>query len=349
MSRVYILLVNWNGWADTVECLESLFRLDYPDFRVIVCDNGSSDGSLEQIKSWAEGKLPEHPGGSSELCHLISPPVIKPLSWIELARVSAEAGGDLEKLPPLILVRNEENLGFAGGNNVGLRFVLSRGDGDFVWLLNNDTVVPPGALKAMVERLGNRPSGGICGSSILNYRRPLRIDALGGAYYCRWLGLAWHLGRFRPFVGRFAVGTIERHMDYVVGASMLVSKRFLHDIGLLDESYFLYYEELDWATRSKGRFELVYAPDSVVYHKIGGTIGTSSSPGGKSLLSDYYTLRNRLRFTRKYYPIALPTVYLGVFCALIVRLLLGQWHKAHMVWRLLLDPDRSFDRCTANP
>jgi GT2 family glycosyltransferase len=113
-----------------------------------------------------------------------------------------------------------------------------------------------------------------------------------------------------------------------------------------DESYFLYYEELDWATRSKGRFDLVYAQESIVYHKIGGSIGTSSCPRGKSLLSDYYTLRNRLKFTRKYYPTALPTVYFGVFCALTVRLLLGQWRKACVAWNLLIDPDRSFDRCT---
>jgi GT2 family glycosyltransferase len=137
-------------------------------------------------------------------------------------------------------------------------------------------------------------------------------------------------------------------MDYVVGASMFVPMHFLQEVGLLDESFFLYYEELDWATRGKGRFPLAYAPKSIVYHKIGGTIGTSSNPARKSLISDFYTLRNRLHFTSRRYPYALPTVYAGMLAALAVRLVFGQWRKARMVCRLLANPRRTFKQCVAS-
>jgi GT2 family glycosyltransferase len=187
------------------------------------------------------------------------------------------------------------------------------------------------------------PEAGLCGSTLLNYRRPHRVDALGGAIYCRWLGLAWHLGRWRNWCQSGNVAAVERSMDYVVGASILVTRRFLEEVGMMDESYFLYYEELDWATRARGRFALAYASESIVYHKVGGSIGTSSCPGKKSLVSDFYTVRNRLKYTRKHHPGALPCIYLGLAVAILVRLLFGQWRRALMVWRLMIDPELSFD------
>ena len=129
--------------------------------------------------------------------------------------------------------------------------------------------------------------------------------------------------------------SIEEQMDYVVGASMLVSVDFLQEVGLMNEDYFLYFEEIDWAMRSSGRYCLCYAPDSYVYHKVGGSIGTSSHPASKSQLCDYYTLRNRLVFTRKYYSYALPAIYLGLCGAFGLRLLFGQWQKARMVLALI--------------
>jgi len=111
----------------------------------------------------------------------------------------------------------------------------------------------------------------------------------------------------------------------------------------MEEAYFLYYEELDWALRSRDRFSLAYAPESVVFHKGGGSIGTSSHPARKSLIADFYTLRNRLKFSRRFYPYTLPTIYLGLVTAIAVRLVFCQWRKALMAWRLLRDPDCSLD------
>ena len=124
-------------------------------------------------------------------------------------------------------------------------------------------------------------------------------------------------------------------MNYVEGASMLVSRQFIDEIGLLCEDYHLYFEEADWAIRAKGRFKLGYAPQSVIYHKIGGSIGTSSNPANMSYISDYFNVRNRILFTRKFYPVALPTVYLVLFGSMFLRIMLGKLDRAAMILKLM--------------
>jgi GT2 family glycosyltransferase len=254
----------------------------------------------------------------------------------------AEAGGSTDQDVWLVLIRTGGNLGFAGGNNVGLRYLVSRGNFDYVWLLNNDTVVAPDAMSALLRRMGEKTSAGMCGSTLLHYDDPDRVQACGGGYYCRWIGLPWHLGQLRSAARLPSVSHVERWMNYVVGASLLVSKKFLEEVGLLSEDYFLYFEETDWALRSKGRFTMAYAPNSLVYHKIGRSIGTRTDPRHKSLVCDYYAIRNRLLFTRRYFPLALPTIYLSVFTALVVRLLLGRAQQALMIWKLLCGSNDSF-------
>ena len=138
---VYVILLNWNGWKDTIHCLESLFRSDYSDYRVIVCDNASTDGSMEKIKAWAEGKVMPDEELNDQLKPLVFPPVAKPIAYVEYNRAEAEAGGNgSEKNTPLVLIQNGSNDGFSAGNNVGIRYALKK-NADYIWLLNNDTVV----------------------------------------------------------------------------------------------------------------------------------------------------------------------------------------------------------------
>lgn len=314
VKRVYIIIVNWNGSHDTVECLESLFRLTYPSFTVVICDNCSSDESLAMIKRWSE---------SNDLCY----------NELRSDKVDQEEKPDVDL--PLVVIRSSVNLGFAGGNNVGMRYALTRGDCDYLWLLNNDTVVDPDALTRLVERMGQQASVGMCGSTIRRYHDPESIQALGGGYYCRWIGLPWHYGRFRMWGKKINQRRAEIWMNYVEGASMLVSRKFVEEVGLMCEDYFLYFEETDWAIRAKGRFQLAYAPLSIVYHKVGASIGTSSNPARKSMVCDYYNIRNRILFTRRYYPLALPTIYLVLLGALLLRLCLGRWDRVWMIIKLL--------------
>jgi len=349
VPRVYIVLLNWNGWGDTIECLECLLRLQYPDYRVVVCDNGSEDGSIDRIRDWADGRLDVRVSPGMDARCLSFPPVGKPIPYFEYERAAAEAGGRTGVDAPLVLIRTGGNLGFAGGTNVGLRYGLAKGDLDYAWILNNDTASLPDSLGALVRRMEQDPGVGFCGSTILRYAAPGRIQALGGAAYNKWIGSNRHLGLSLKYPLVVDETEIEKRMRYVIGASMLVSRRLLGEIGLMCEDYFLYFEELDWATRAKGKFSLAFASRSVVFHKEGGTIGTKSDPMEKSFLSDYYSLRNRLVFTRKHHPVALPTVWLGLFVALARRLRRGQLDRAGMIVRLIVGKNTSLPPPACRP
>ncbi len=315
MNRVIIILVNWNGWRDTIECLESLLLLDYTDFRIVICDNGSTDDSLYRIRIWADHNA---------------------VSFIEYSRIDAESGGNRDTDPKLTLIRNEENLGFAGGNNVGLRYGLARTDVGFFWLLNNDTAVDAQALTHLINRMQENPTIGMCGSTIRLYHDRERIQALGGGHYCQWLGLPLHYGRFSWRNKEINHERAESRMNYIEGASMLVSQRFIDAVGLMCEDYFLYFEEADWAIRASGRFTLGYAPQSVVYHKVGSSIGTSSNPANKSLLCDFYNIRNRILFAKRHYPVTLPTIYLVLLGEILLRVLCGKFKRAVMIMNLMI-------------
>lgn len=331
MRTVYIILVNWNGWRDTIECLESVFRLDYPSFRVIVCDNASADDSLERIAEWALGKV-NASCSNARLLPFSFPAHPKPIRFARiLPGEQTDLAGREEKL---FLVQTGANLGFAGANNVGLRLALLSSDGEYAWLLNNDTVVDPGALSALVQTMRDHPGSGMCGSMLLYYHDPELIQALGGSKYNRWLARVGNIGLGLRVQDRPDVQEVERSMRYVAGASMLVSRPFLEQVGLMNEQYFLYFEEIDWSTRAAGRFVTAYSPESIVYHKEGASIGTSDLKNKpRSAVSELFAARNRILFTRTYYPGCLPTVIAAMSFSAMHRLMTGQLERFAMVLR----------------
>jgi len=305
MKKVYIIILNWHGWQDTIECLESVFRLDYPEFRTVVCDNDSQDGSLEKIKAWAEGKIPANVATDNPLRHLTFPPVAKPITYEEYDRHQAETGSG-DSSASMVLIRTGANLGFAGGNNAGIRYALARGDFDYVWLLNNDTVVKPDALAQMVRRMAEKPNAGMCGALIPFYNKPEIIWAAGGGTLNKWLIKSASIDYGQPVSKVSPQEEIEPRMDYLAGASMLVSADFIRSVGLMSEEYFLYYEEPDWYMRGKRRFSLAYADKAIVYHKVG--ISTNKWDAGHSKTTAKFHLISQLRFTAKFYPLSLPVV-----------------------------------------
>jgi hypothetical protein len=334
---VAIVIVNWNGWADTIECLESVLRSDYPDFRVIVCDNGSRDGSWQHLEAWAGGTLDVAVAPRHRLRALSFPPVPKPVAHRSYDRREAESTSDAWRgAERLVLIQTGANLGFAAGANVGVRHALAHRDVRYVWLLNNDTVVSPSALTHLVTRMQARPDAGMCGSTVRYYHTPDTIQALGGATYNKWLGATWHIGEGRPAGVATNGHGVEHELSYILGASMLVSRSFLEDVGLMAEDYFLFFEELDWAIRGADRYTLAWAPESVVYHKEGVGTGASSDSRRRSAKTEYYHVMNRLKLTRRFYRRALPTVYAGVVVSLVKRLAEGQWDKAKVIAKLAL-------------
>lgn len=322
---VGIVLLNWNRWNFTLACLESVFRLNYPNYSVILCDNASSDGSMLKLRDWAAGRQPPPPL-VKELQSLVEPAVVKPIAMRELSRFEAESGEERPPVP-LTLIQNGANLGFAGGCNVGVRFALAQGS-DFVWLLNNDTLATQDSLQFLVDQIQSHPDIGICGSTLLSLGRPSDVLALGGGRLRHITGTTRHVGagRIWPLPPQETEALERQQMDYVVGASMLVSRAFLETVGLMDEGYFLYYEEIDWATRRPSDIRLGYAPKSVIYHREGGTTG--------GLIRSHY-FRSLIRFTwlhkRRYLPLVLTRMILRVPEALIH----GNWQELSTLLSLL--------------
>ena len=277
-ASVYVVLLNWNGWGDTIACLDSLFASRGVNLRVVVCDNASSDGSLEKIATWGDGLCDVPPTGSPRLARLIGH-TRRPVSCLTLDRDAAERG-EAPGEARLVLVDNGANLGFAAGNNVGLRFALAQADMDYVWVLNNDTLVEPDCLLQMLQRLERMPANAVCGSMIHFFDQPEIIQAIGGNRFNRRTGCAdCSEGRFTHETQDLNVEKIEAGLDYLSGCSMLLPRQFLVSVGLMSEDYFLYYEEIDWFTRAAGRYELCVAEDARLYHREGAAIGSPICSG----------------------------------------------------------------------
>lgn len=308
VTGVAIVILNWNNWPDTIECLASVFKIDYPDFKVIVVDNGSDDGSVDRIIEWSQGycqnwqaRPSRSPLADSEGLQ----PVICPVLY-------QEADYERELDSKLLIMKLKYNLGFAGGNNVALRYLMKQKGIGYVWLLNNDTVVAQDALSALVSCMESSQMAGMCGSTLPYYDRPDIIWAQGGGSFNRWLARSECLGNGLPLAKGLEREDVERRMKYVAGASMLVSREFIEETGLMCEDYFLYFEEPDWAFRGQHRFRLAYAPESIVYHKVGMSTCKGFQPKADIGTPDYYIFLNSLRFTRKFLPIALPIVFIRV-------------------------------------
>jgi len=303
--RLGVVLVNYKGSHDTLECLESLLRSDIP-LRIAVVDNASGDGSDQRIIDWASGAVawqaPDTP-----LARLVTPPLDKPVPLQVLdADVAAEQAPDERHL---VLIRSADNLGFAGGNNVGIRYLLKDPSIEAVWLLNNDTVVEPSAAQELLKTIRAEPQAGMIGTVIRYYHAPDKVQALGGMTFNLLTGSNAGIHGNRPFKASGDGRAAARHAECVLGASLTATRQFVETVGLMSEAYFLYFEEMDWARRNRGRFAIGLACGAVVYHKHGGSIGSSSKKGGRSPQAEYWLLRARLLFYRRYHPLLLPVIW----------------------------------------
>lgn len=314
--KVYIVILNYQSWSDTIECLESLFQLKYENKEIIVVDNASPNNSHEKLINWAtENNL-----------------LFNVLLEKELGQVSS-----LDRKNSFSFLKATANRGFASGNNLGIRYVLQKNDHDYIWLLNNDTTVDPNSLAELVNGAETDQSQnkrvGIWGSKLLYFHKPHLIQALGGKLDRRSFTTS-HLHEGEQDSASHNVLSLP--LDYVVGASLFVSRKFIEEVGLLNEDYFLYFEELDWAERSrKAGFELGYVPTSRVYHKEGSTIGSSNSGKKKSDLADYHGQRSKILFFKTYYPERKFQLLFILSVSVILRLSRFQFKRAISIIKLI--------------
>lgn len=308
---VYVVILNWNGWQDTISCIESVLNSDNKKVKIIVCDNGSSDDSINQINNWCSAE------------HNIA------VTNISAGEANQPASATASKIT---LIHNQANLGFAAGNNTGLRYAVAQQDMTHVWLLNNDTEVASNCLSAMLTRLDNFSKPAICGSRVMFHEDTVTVQALGGNTFNKYTGIAGQsIGRFSNENSIRNTKKIEKAIDYLSGCSILLPRSFLETVGLMDEQYFLYYEEIDWAIRAKQKFVNIYADDAVVYHKEGASIGSASLTTAPSLLSEFYCNKSKLLFMKKHYPLNLPWCYLALLGQVFNRFKRRQWQHGYQL------------------
>ena len=316
---ILAVVINWNGWRDTVSCIQSLCGLSGPLLNVVICDNGSNDDSFEQLSNWLAGNA-----GSTDQFHT-------PLgSGTHLTRFNGPFSRTVQKV---YLLRLPKNLGYAGAINRcitwGQEALIAR---DF-WLLNNDVKVDPQALSQLVAVTRSAPDIGLCGSVLLDWDHPETVQAIGGIYR-RYLAVGWHLKALPS--GAVQHEEVFFDIDYPVGASLFVTHEYLETVGLMDDAYFLYYEEMDWAERGRRLgFRPAVALGSLVQHKEGASTGSHGGVRNKSPLSERYGVINRLRITRKFWPLYLPVVWMSLWLVVLDRLIHGEWARAQLVFRLM--------------
>ena len=246
--KVVFIILNWNNWKDTVECLESVSCVDYPNFDVVVVDNGSNNDSVNQIKK-----------------------IFDSVTLIEI----------------------NENLGFAGGCNVGMKYAVKKGD-DIIFLLNSDTIIEKDALNILVEVAEKHPKVGLLSPKIYFYNRDPENRKIwfGGSKLNSLLGRTVMLGYGKVDRGQYDK---EKLVDFISGCAMVIKAEVFNKIGFFDTDYFNIFEDADYCVRAKNAgYDCIYVPKAVVHHKESMSIGSIYSP-----LSVYFQIRNRLLFIKK--------------------------------------------------
>jgi GT2 family glycosyltransferase len=297
---VLVVLLNWNRAQDTVECIQSLLASTYPVFTIMVCDNASQQEDFESMRTWAE----EMQSASR-------------LSFRVMPRAQVEKGGTKLPAEQLLLVKAGENLGFAAGNNIGLRYAINGDAYEYVWILNNDAIVDRNALTHLVDALERDPALAAVGSNLFSYDQPGELDSLGGGPFNATFGID------TPYGEDVEMDDGMVNVDHIIGTSMLVRTSVVRSVGLMDERYFLYREETDWCLRMRNHgWRLACSTRSAVWHKCGATVGR------KTPTHDYYSVRNMLWLIKRYSPATLPTAetytLLRAILPKIVRLEFGR-------------------------
>lgn len=285
--KVAIIILNWNGWRDTLECLKSVERLTYPNYEVVLVDNGSVDDSVARIRDWVMGRLDRW-----------GPVVDTGTSFDGMLPVQAPAQARVVlKTGRLNLIRSDVNLGFAGGCNLGISLGLLDPRVAYFYLLNNDARVTPGAILeavAVAERFGSSLVG-----SVIWERPQGRLSFAGSDCFMELFLPSLSRTMFRIKAKR-SRGILQASM--VPGSAMLLSRQLVQEridaVGyIFNPCLYLYGEELElciWAQRAG--FQGIIALQSIVYHPL------DKQDMAKIVRMQYYLTRNLIFIVSIHFP-----------------------------------------------
>ena len=288
---VSIILLNWNGYADTIEALESLYQINYPNYNVIVADNNSTNDSIEKIKSYARGEIKVE----TEFTHFKSKN--KPIKLTCINENEFRDGIDntsTKDEKKLLLIQNNENYGFAKGNNIAIDYTMKYDNPDYMLLLNNDTIVDPNFLDNMINVAVNNPNIGIIGPKFYYYDYEGSHDTI------------WCIGSvvdLEHFPGHHSIMEEEKYdltldvieCDWVSGAGLLIKKEAMPE-GYLNTDFFFGCEDVDLAVEVKNKgYKVVTVTNSIIWHKVG-----MSRHKRSSFKTEYNHIMTNLKFIKKH-------------------------------------------------
>lgn len=266
-----IIIVNWNNFNDTIECVLSLKKIRYDNYKIFLVDNGSTDESFSKLSSLTGDKI----------------------ELIETGKNLGFSGGNNIAIKRALEEKFAPPLKFNIGNkNTGMS--AQRAGFDYILLLNNDTVVEPDFLSELVKAAESDAKIGIAGSKIYFYDEPQKIWYGGGKF--TWFGGGRHLQYEK--IDENPNDIKVKETEYVTGCSLLIKSDVVRKIGELDERFFLYYEDTDWSLSAReAGYEIIYVPASKVYHKVSRSSVKLGNP-----IVHYYHIRNALFLSRKHAP-----------------------------------------------
>ncbi|MEO0278035.1 MAG: glycosyltransferase family 2 protein [candidate division WOR-3 bacterium] len=312
LPKVVIIILNYNNWRDTIKCLESVLKVRYSNFSVVLIDNGSFNDSVIKIKDWIKNRLK--------------------LKEVEREIFVAEHKINLIfESEKLVFMSTDRNLGFSGGNNIGFEYSLFHlSNVDYIFLLNNDTVIDPNCISTCLE-IAQKCKADIVGALILNENGD-KVIFSGARFPAE---LFW---KYKEKIPK-DIGIEYWDTDRVEGSGMLISKTVLEVRKknfkfYFDPTLFLYGEDLELCISAKKLgFKSVIAKKAVIYHKPGSSAGGQLSP-----LSVYYGTRNRILLAKKFLPTWQKLLYFVLnITASLVKIILYKVTGKNLLVKAKLD------------
>lgn len=239
-NKYLVILLNYNNWQDTIECVLSLINSGTGSSNIIIIENCSTDNSREKLS---------------------------------------------EKMPAVKVIQSDKNLGFTGGNNVGIKYALEN-NYDYAIVLNNDTIVESKvSIKNLIDEMDQNPDATLGTGRIFYYPEKDKVWYDGGKVI-KWRAAEKHFN-FRKNINEIKLHNELRNIDFISGCYMCIRLRDLPKLGYMDEKFFIYLDDLEYSSRaSKYGMKMLYVPNSVIYHKARGE-------GKHTPKLIYYSIRNR--------------------------------------------------------
>ncbi len=326
-GRCTIILVNWNGWQDTIECMESINRQDYPTIDIVVVDNNSSDDSVSMIRQWAKHQNENVKTKFPAIFSRATQNTPKRYVELEAKHIEEYAPIQLQTKPTIYLIKNHLNAGFSKANNLAISFSLNHLQTDYFFLLNNDTVIEHNTVSRLVSTLDQYPKYAVVQPAIFYYDYPERVWNAGGRI------LPWAQIKYYRTIKAQHV----QSASFITGCALFCKSELFRSIDLLTERFFHGEEDFEFSLRlKKEKLKAGVVYNSTVYHKIGMSVSKKWINGDQRILN--FAL-NRLINLRYYFSLPVWRFWriltLGYFYYLMLTYYkLSPKYSAKLLWQI---------------